>query len=33
MRQERIMFDFIYVGVGILLFIVVSAYARACGRL
>jgi hypothetical protein len=33
MRQERIMSDLIYVGLGVLLFILVSAYARACGRL
>ena len=32
-QQERIMSDLIYIGLGVFLFVVVSAYARACGRL
>ena len=32
-QQELIMSDLIYIGLGVFLFVVVSAYARACGRL
>ena len=33
LKQERIMSDLIYIGLGVFLFVLVSAYARACGRL